>query len=84
MVFEQTSNKSSIASPVRNVTGREMSTLFNQAVSYTLFWVFHFRLYLCLSPVLHNHADNADFASTAWLRESMEYLRKTFRERYGL
>lgn len=76
--------KSSVAAPVRNATGRGMSTLLNWAVSYASFWVFHFTLYLCLSPVLHNHADNADFANTAWLRESTKYLKKIFRERHRL
>lgn len=76
--------KSSIAAWVRNVTGRGMSTLLNSAVSYTSSQVFHLGFYLCLSPVLHSHADDVDFASTAWLRKSTKYLKRPFRKKHHL
>lgn len=76
--------KSSIASPVRNVIGRGMSTLLNWAVSYASSQVFHLGFYLCQSPVLHSHADDVDFANTAWLRESTKYLKKPFRKKHHL
>lgn len=61
-----------------------MSMLLNWVVGHTPFQVFHLELYLCLSPVLHNHADDVDFANTAWLRESTKYLKRPFRKKHHL